>query len=138
MFQPDNDLNMCYVIHFEVRCPSVHLLNGKVVSNRAPFHNGEYWYDTNITFSCNTGYTLDTSQQGSASSALCLASGNWSHFSPTCKIGNEILIGCHTFVTSERGFKSKSVFMIKKINSLSRLEAVVNNLTISTNLVTIN
>ena len=90
MFQPDSDVNMCYVIHFEVRCPSVHLLNGAVASNRTPYHNGEYWYDTNITFSCNPGYNLDTSQHGSASSVLCLVSGNWSHSSPICKIGGEI------------------------------------------------
>ena len=78
--------------YFGVGCPSVHLLNGEVTANSALFHNGEYGYGTNITFSCNTGYTLDRSQHGSASSALCLTSGNWSHSSPTCKIGNEMIL----------------------------------------------
>ena len=78
--------------YFGVGCPSVYLLNGEITANSAPFHNGEYGYGTNITFSCNTGYTLDTSQHGSASSALCLTSGNWSHSFPTCKIDNEMIL----------------------------------------------
>ena len=33
--------------------------------------DGHYLYDTLITFSCNSGYALDTTQPGSNSSTVC-------------------------------------------------------------------
>ena len=79
-------------IHFVVTCPAVHLSNGKVTASQEQLYNGKSWYNTTLTFSCNSGYKLDTSPRGSASITKCLATARWSKTVPRCKKSNTQLL----------------------------------------------
>ena len=70
-----------------VTCPSINLQNGRANANKSPI-NGQYYYGTTISFTCNSGYNLDTSAPGCGTSTTCLATGIWSHSPATCKLGN--------------------------------------------------
>ena len=71
-------------------CQLVELSNGVVNANKA-IVEGNYPYDTEISFTCNVGYSLDTTTSGSGSSAMCLLTGNWSHSTPRCNLVMEIM-----------------------------------------------
>ena len=66
-------------------CPPVQLSNGEAYANKL-LVNGRYPYNTMVSFSCNVGYNLDTTESGSNSSTICLDTGTWSHTTPheTC------------------------------------------------------
>ena len=55
-------------------------LNGQV--EPMGLSNGQYLVDTTVTFTCDSGYSL----QGSASST-CQVSGIWDPLPPTCSLG---------------------------------------------------
>ena len=69
-----------------VICPAIQFVNGQVNATSVS-ENGHYLNGTIITFTCNSGYILDTT--GSSSSIICLATGYWSNSTPRCNIGNE-------------------------------------------------
>ena len=48
--------------------------------------NGQYPFNSTISFSCDYGYTLNIS--GSNPSITCLDTGYWSHPTPRCNLGN--------------------------------------------------
>ena len=48
-----------------VTCPPVHLSHGQINANKLSV-NGKYPYNTTISFSCDSGYSLDTTGIGSA------------------------------------------------------------------------
>ena len=75
---------------FVVTCPLVNLTNGQEIPDKTPV-NGHYPNGTIISFSCNSGYTLDTTQSGSSSSTICLFTGDWSHSVPECRLSNTTL-----------------------------------------------
>ena len=68
-----------------VYCWNIHQLsNGQIHSNKPSF-NGIYPFGTTLTFSCDSGYVLDTSMGGSRASTYCLSTGFWSFYPPKCK-----------------------------------------------------
>ena len=79
-------------INFVVKCPAVHLLNGRISANNTKLHDGKYFYNTRLRFSCHHGYLLDTSPHGSARTTICLASAQWSHTVPNCWKSNTQLL----------------------------------------------
>ena len=56
---------------FAVTFPPVQLSNGEAYANKL-LVNGRYPYNTMVSFSCNVGYNLDTTESGSNSSTICL------------------------------------------------------------------
>ena len=68
-------------------CQLVELSNGVVIATKA-IVEGNYPYDTEISFTCDVGYSLDTTAPGSGSSAIFLLTGNWSHSTPRCNLSN--------------------------------------------------
>ena len=80
------DLNV--LRFFTVTCPHVQLPNGQVTSSSSPV-NGQYPFNAMISFSCDLGYTLNTT--GSNPSITCLDTGDWSHSIPRCNLGNVII-----------------------------------------------
>ena len=71
-------------------CPPVQLSHGQVNANKLRV-NGKYPYDTTISFSCDSGYSLDTTGIGSGTSTTCLQTGYWSHSTPRCNQSKETL-----------------------------------------------
>ena len=78
-----------YYEHIVVTCALVHLFNGQA-NTMATLVHGRYPFGTRISFSCSTGYSLDTT--GSNSSITCLTTGVWSHTTPRCNIGNGTIL----------------------------------------------
>ena len=78
-----------YYEHILVTCAPVHLLNGQANTMVSLVHD-RYPFGTRISFSCSTGYNLDTT--GSNSSITCLTTGVWSHTTPRCNIGNGTIL----------------------------------------------
>ena len=61
-------------MYISVTCPPVQLSHGQIDSTKSQV-NGLYPFNTVISFSCDHGYSLDTSRVGSGTSITCLNSG---------------------------------------------------------------
>ena len=72
-----------------ITCPDVQLPNGQVITSNS-LVNGRYPISATISFSCDLGYTLNTT--GSNPSITCLDTGDWSHPTPRCNVGNGFLL----------------------------------------------
>ena len=82
--------------YFAVFCWKIELLNGQIHSNKLAV-NELYPSGTILTFSCDTGYVLDTSMGGSRKSTYCLSDGNWSYYPPKCKLGTWLGLNSNRF-----------------------------------------
>ena len=60
------------------------LNNGEVSYNKSPVNNGRYPFNTQASFTCNSGYRLEGS-----SSSTCQGQGSWNNDIPTCTRGND-------------------------------------------------
>ena len=67
-----------------VTCAPVSLNNGGVSYNKSPVKNVRYPFNTQASFTCNSGYRLDGS-----SSSTCHGQGSWNKGVPTCIKSND-------------------------------------------------
>ena len=67
-----------------VTCASVSLNNGGVSYNKPSVNNGNYPFNTQASFTCNSGYRLEGS-----SSSTCQGQGSWNKGVPTCIKSND-------------------------------------------------
>ena len=74
---------MFYITLLVVICADPTPVNGR--TRPAPLSKGLYSFGTNVTFSCNDGFTIS----GNLSSN-CQANDTWSHQPPVCNPGKEI------------------------------------------------
>ena len=67
-----------------VTCVSLSLSNGNPSYNKGAV-NGRYPVDTEVTFSCNSGYTRNGCDR-----TTYRTTGEWGHSTPTCNKGNNV------------------------------------------------
>ena len=89
-----------------------------------PLFMGDTLLGVEFSFSCNTGYNLDTT--GSNSSITCLTTGVWSHTTPRCNIGNGTILcpftRCKLLLTALKAIifftSTAKIFKLFKIKKL--------------------